>query len=188
MSLNYANKYRPHLHFAPEKNWMNDPNGMVYFEGEYHLFFQHNPNDSVWGPMHWGHAVSKDLINWEELPIALCPDENGTIFSGSAVVDWNNTTGFFPKDPGLVAIFTHHKDGEGGRPPKQTQSLAYSHDKGRNWIKYQGNPVLNHESKIDFRDPKVFWHHNSKKWIMSLATGQTISFYSSSNLIDWEFK
>lgn len=188
MSLNYVNKYRPHLHFAPGENWMNDPNGMVYFDGEYHLFFQHNPNDNVWGPMHWGHAVSKDLINWEELPIALYPDENGTIFSGSAVVDWNNTTGFFPEEPGLVAIFTHHKDGEGGQPPKQTQSLAYSHDKGRNWTKYQGNPVLGHESKIDFRDPKVFWHHNSNKWIMSLATGQTISFYSSSNLIDWEFE
>ena len=94
---------------------MNDPNGMVYFKGEYHLFFQYNPNDSIWGPMHWGHAVSKDMIDWQELPIALYPDELGTIFSGSAVVDWHNTSGFFPDEPGIVAIFTHHLDKADGR-------------------------------------------------------------------------
>lgn len=179
------NKYRPKLHFAPKENWMNDPNGLVYFKEEYHLFFQYNPNDTVWGPMHWGHAVSKDLITWEELDIALYPDEHGTIFSGSAVVDWHNTTGFFPEEPGLVAIFTHHKDGE---PPVQTQSLAYSHDQGRTWVKYEGNPVLRHESKIDFRDPKVFWHEATSRWIMVLATGETISFYSSSDLKKWDFE
>src|SRR5690625_2337227 len=138
--------------------------------------------------MHWGHAVSKDLIEWEELDIALYPDELGTIFSGSAVIDWDNTTGFFPDEPGMVAIFTHHLDGTDNTPPAQTQSLAYSHDKGRTWIKYEGNPVLTHLTKIDFRDPKVFWHKESKKWIMTLATGQTVSFYSSPNLKDWQFE
>jgi fructan beta-fructosidase len=181
-------KYRPDLHFAPKKNWMNDPNGMVYFKGEYHLFFQHNPNDSIWGPMHWGHAVSKDMINWQELPIALYPDELGTIFSGSAVVDWHNTSGFFPDEPGIVAIFTHHLDKDDGTPAVQTQSLAYSHDKGRTWTKYEGNPVLGHPTKVDFRDPKVFWHAETAKWLMTLATGQTVTFYSSPNLIDWQFE
>src|SRR5699024_7189668 len=134
------------VHFSPRRNWMNDPNGMVYFNGEYHLFFQHNPDELVWGPMHWGHAVSKDMVEWEELDIALYPDENGTIFSGSAVVDWNNTTGFFTEDePGLVAIFTHSLETES--PPIQTQSIAYSKDSGRTWTKYDGNPVLKHETK-----------------------------------------
>lgn len=186
--INSLERFRPKFHFAPNKNWMNDPNGLVYFDGEYHLFYQYNPYDSKWGPMHWGHAVSRDLISWEELDIALYPDENGTIFSGSAIVDWHNTTGFFPDEPGLVAIFTHHLDKEDGTPPIQSQSLAYSHDNGRTWTKYKGNPVLKHESKIDFRDPKVFWHKESSQWIMALATGQSISFYSSSNLIEWAFK
>lgn len=181
-------KYRPTLHFAPKKNWMNDPNGLIYFKGEYHLFFQHNPDDSIWGPMHWGHAVSKDMIEWEELDIALYPDELGTIFSGSAVIDWNNTSGFFPDEPGMVAIFTHHLDGTDQTPAVQTQSLAYSHDEGRTWIKYSGNPVLAHPTKLDFRDPKVFWHSHTEKWVMVLATGQTVSLYSSPNLIDWQFE
>ncbi|RDW18837.1 glycoside hydrolase family 32 protein [Oceanobacillus chungangensis] len=181
-------RYRPNLHFTAKRNWLNDPNGLVYFKGEYHLFFQYNPHDNVWGSMHWGHAVSKDMITWEELDIALYPDEHGTIFSGSAVVDWNNTTGFFPEEPGLVAIFTHHKDRNGENPPKQSQSLAYSSDNGRTWIKYKGNPVLFHKTKVDFRDPKVFWNMKTSKWIMSLATGQTITFYSSLNLIDWQFE
>ncbi|WP_332696008.1 glycoside hydrolase family 32 protein [Halalkalibacter lacteus] len=188
MTVDLLEKYRPKLHFAPKQNWMNDPNGMVYFEGEYHLFYQYYPNGTTWGPMHWGHAVSKDMISWEELDIALYPDEHGTIFSGSAVVDWNNTSGFFPDAPGLVAIFTHHLDGTEEKPSVQTQSLAFSHDKGRTWTKYEGNPVLGHETKVDFRDPKVFWHKETEKWIMSLATGQTITFYSSTNLIDWKFE
>jgi len=167
---------------------MNDPNGMVYFKGEYHLFFQHNPNDSIWGPMHWGHAVSQDMIDWQELPIALYPDELGTIFSGSAVVDWQNTSGFFPNEPGIVAIFTHHLDKANGTPIIQTQSLAYSHDQGRTWTKYEGNPVLKHPIKVDFRDPKVFWHTETAKWLMTLATGQTVTIYSSPNLIDWQFE
>ena len=188
MKITKLEKYRPALHFSPEKNWMNDPNGLVFFKDEYHLFYQHNPHGSTWGPMHWGHAVSKDLISWDELEIALHPDDSGTIFSGSAVVDWNNTTGFFKEEPGLVAIFTHHSEGDHGKQAIQTQSLAYSLDNGRSWIKYDGNPVLAHPSKPDFRDPKVFWHKETKKWIMVLATGQTISLYSSANLKEWKFE
>jgi len=183
-----SEKYRPIFHFSPKKNWMNDPNGLVYFKGEYHLFFQHNPNDSIWGPMHWGHAVSKDMIEWEELDIALYPDEHGTIFSGSVVIDWNNTSGFFSKEPGMVAIFTQNLHDADHTTPIQTQSLAFSHDRGRTWTKYEKNPVLKHPTKVDFRDPKVFWHYESEKWIMVLATGQTVSIYSSPNLIDWQFE
>lgn len=178
------NAYRPLWHFAPEQNWINDPNGLVYFNGEYHLFYQYHPHGTTWGPMHWGHAVSKDLVRWEELGIALFPDENGTIFSGSAVVDWHNTTGFFPEEPGLVAIFTSHREVK-GEPAVQTQSLAYSSDNGRTWTKYEGNPVLRSADKADFRDPKVFWHTESRMWMMVLASGQTISIYSSPDLKDW---
>ena len=180
------NKYRPKVHFSPKANWLNDPNGMVYFEGEYHLFFQYNPNDTVWGPMHWGHAVSKDMVEWEELDIGLYPDELGQIFSGSAVVDWNNTTGFFPDKPGLVAIFTHHKDVDD--QPVQTQSIAYSHDRGRTWTKYEGNPVLTDPKIVDFRDPKVFWDEPRQRWLMVLATGQSVRFYSSKDLKEWQFE
>ncbi|WP_019537290.1 glycoside hydrolase family 32 protein [Paenibacillus ginsengihumi] len=179
---NYRGKY----HFSPRRNWMNDPNGLVYFAGEYHLFYQHYPHGTTWGPMHWGHAVSKDLVRWEELDIALAPDENGTIFSGSAVVDWRNTTGFFAAEPGLVAIFTHHLE-RPGKPPLQTQSLAYSKDKGRTWTKYEGNPVLAHDELVDFRDPKVFWHENTGRWIMILACGQTVCLYHSPDLKTWTF-
>ncbi|WP_440894687.1 glycoside hydrolase family 32 protein [Amphibacillus sp. Q70] len=182
------NKHRPRVHFSPKANWINDPNGMAYFEGEYHLFFQYNPKDTVWGPMHWGHAVSKDMIEWEELDIALFPDHLGQIFSGSAVVDWHNTTGFFPEKPGLVAIFTHHLPGVNGERDVQTQSLAYSHDRGRTWVKYEGNPVLTDPDLVDFRDPKVFWDPPRKRWIMVLATGQSVRFYSSQNLKDWQFE
>ncbi|MBU7595572.1 glycoside hydrolase family 32 protein [Metabacillus halosaccharovorans] len=187
MTQKLTEKYRPQFHFSPEEKWMNDPNGMVYFEGEYHLFYQYHPSDTIWGPMHWGHAVSKDLIHWEHLPIALHPDEHGTIFSGSAVVDWNNTTGFFDDEPGLVAIFTHHDTYPETDSVRQRQSIAYSHDKGRTWIKYEGNPVLSDPSMTDYRDPKVFWHQPKSKWIMILATGQCVTLYTSPNLIDWEF-
>lgn len=176
--------YRGTYHFSPANHWMNDPNGMVFFEGEYHLFFQHHPFGDKWGPMHWGHAVSRDLVNWEELPIALEPDEIGTIFSGSAVVDRDNTTGFFPDGPGLVAIFTHHLE-QPGVPTVQSQSLAYSRDGGRTWTKYAGNPVLTSEDKPDFRDPKVFWHEASRKWIMILACGQEVALYHSEDLKSW---
>lgn len=187
MTKNYKGKYRPQFHFTPKKNWSNDPNGMVYYQGEYHLFYQYNPEDVVWGPMHWGHAVSKDLIHWKHLPIALEPDvELGMIFSGSAVVDKNDTTGFFNGKEGLVAIYTTHlEQNEGG--PLQQQSIAYSKDNGRSWTKYEGNPVIKNYGVEDFRDPKVFWHQETEKWVMVVACGDRVRFYNSPNLKEWEY-
>lgn len=182
-----TDKYRPQFHFTPEEKWMNDPNGMVYFQGEYHLFYQYHPYSTIWGPMHWGHAVSKDLIHWEQFPVALHPDKHGAIFSGSAVVDWENTTGFFEGQPGLVAIYTSHDIYPDSDRPRQRQCLAYSSDNGRTWTKYSGNPVLADETKTDYRDPKVFWHSETKHWIQVLATGQCATIYKSKNLIDWQF-
>jgi len=184
----YTEQYRPQFHFSPDSMWMNDPNGMVFYEGEYHLFYQHNPESNVWGPMHWGHAISTDLIHWEHLPIALYPDSLGTIFSGSAVIDWNNSSGLgTPGQPPMVAIFTHHNQhlANQGSDRFQYQSLAYSLDKGRSWTKYDGNPVLENPGIRDFRDPKVIWHEHSKKWIMALAAQDRILFYSSPDLIRW---
>jgi fructan beta-fructosidase len=186
-----ADKHRPALHFTPDSMWMNDPNGMVYYEGEYHLFYQYFPDSIVWGPMHWGHAVSKDMISWEHLPIALYPDSLGLIFSGSAVIDWKNTSGF-GKDgrPPMIAIFTHHNmDGEkAGRNNFQYQSIAYSNDKGRTWTKYAGNPVIpNPDNLRDFRDPKVIWHPETNKWILVLAARDKVKFYTSADLKSWTF-
>jgi beta-fructofuranosidase/levanase/fructan beta-fructosidase len=185
----YQEPYRPQFHFSPDSMWMNDPNGMVYYEGEYHLFYQYHPHSNVWGPMHWGHAVSEDLVHWEHLPIALYPDDSlGTIFSGSAVVDWNNTSGLGTQgDPPLVAIFTlHDAQGEAdNRNDFQTQGIAYSHDKGRTWTHYEGNPVIPNPGIRDFRDPKVFWHEESEAWVMVLAARDQIMIYRSPNLIDW---
>lgn len=181
-------KYRPQFHFTPKKAWMNDPNGMVYLNGKYHLFFQHNPDSTVWGPMHWGHAISTDLMHWEEQPIALYPDSLGTIFSGSAVVDINNTSGFGTEGRvPLVAIFTHHNHDleKKGSGVYQYQSLAYSLDEGKTWTKYKGNPVLPNPGIKDFRDPKVMWHEAGKKWVMTLATMDRITFYSSPDLKTW---
>lgn len=183
--------YRPNFHFTPKSNWMNDPNGMFYLNGTYHLYFQHYPDDNVWGPMHWGHATSKDLISWEEQPIALYPDELGFIFSGSAVVDKDNTSGF-GKDgiTPVVAIYTYHNmDGEkAGNNNFQTQGIAYSLDEGMTWTKYSENPVIKNTGIKDFRDPKVIWDSQTGKWIMSLAAGNKIMFYSSGNLKDWVFE
>ncbi|MEI6949083.1 glycoside hydrolase family 32 protein [Paraflavisolibacter sp. H34] len=180
--------HRPEIHFTPPSKWMNDPNGMVYHNGTYHLFYQHYPDSTVWGPMHWGHATSKDLVRWEHQPIALYPDSLGYIFSGSAVADPHNTTGFGKngKTP-LVAIFTHHnlKGEQQGRTDYQNQSLAYSLDDGKTWTKYAGNPVLKNPGIVDFRDPKVMWYERGKKWIMTLATKDRITFYSSPNLKEW---
>ncbi len=179
--------FRPQFHFTPAANWMNDPNGMVYYQGEYHLCYQYHPNGTTWGPMHWGHAVSKDLVHWEHLPVALEPDENGFVFSGSVVVDYHDTSGFFSGGSGLVAIFTHADTYPNSETPRQRQSIAYSLDKGRTWEKYEGNPVLSDEEIIDFRDPKVIWHEGTKKWTLVLAAGDHIRIYLSSNLKEWSF-
>jgi fructan beta-fructosidase len=175
-------------HFKAPRGWINDPNGLVYFEGRYHLFYQHYPEGLTWGPMHWGHAVSSDLNQWEHKPIALEPDEQGMCFSGSAIVDWNDDSGLFNGEAGLVAFYTVHREKEGfDRGYEQDQCIAYSANGGETWIKYANNPVLTNPGFSDFRDPKVFWHEGSQHWIMCLATRQTISFYRSKNLLDWDF-
>ncbi len=182
--------YRPQYHFTPPEKWMNDPNGLVYNQGVYHLFYQYYPDDIVWGPMHWGHATSKDMVHWDHKPIALFPDEHGLIFSGSAVVDKQNTSGFGTLDnPPLVAIFTYHlMEGEkAGRTDFQTQGIAYSLDNGDTWTKYQGNPVIGNPGIKDFRDPKVFWDIDTEQWVMVLVAGDHAKFYKSANLQDWEF-
>lgn len=171
-------KFRPVYHFSPLYGWMNDPNGMVYKDGEYHLFYQYNPYGSKWGNMSWGHGISKDLVSWEHRPVAIAPDALGTIFSGSAVVDHDNTAGFGAG--AIVAIYTQNSD-------RQVQSIAYSTDNGRTFTKYGNNPVLVSEAR-DFRDPKVFWHNNTQRWIMVLAVGQEMQIFSSPNLKDWTFQ
>ncbi|MCY4562532.1 MAG: glycoside hydrolase family 32 protein [Flavobacteriaceae bacterium] len=181
--------HRPVYHFSPKKNWMNDPNGMFYYDGVYHLYFQHNPFDNVWGPMHWGHATSKDLLVWEEHEIAIYPDSLGTIFSGSAIVDHHNTSGFGDAQKPIVAIYTNHshEGQDAGRNDYQTQSIAYSTDQGYQFTKYQHNPVIPNPGIIDFRDPKVTWYEYENKWIMSLAVGQLIYFYESKDLKKWTY-
>ncbi|MCC5697330.1 glycoside hydrolase family 32 protein, partial [Klebsiella pneumoniae] len=151
----------------------------VYFQGEYHLFFQHNPYGDQWGNLSWGHAVSPDLVRWQELPVALEPDELGDIFSGSAVVDHHDSSGFFGGQPGLVAIYTSAGD-------TQQQSLAYSSDRGRTWTKYAGNPVIPNPGIPDFRDPKLFWHAPTNRWILLVAAGDRIHIYGSTNLVEWD--
>ncbi len=193
MSDTHSPNYRPVYHYTPPQNWVNDPNGMVYLDGEYHLFYQYNPFSDKWGHMSWGHAVSKDLQTWETLPLALPEFDNGDstttmIFSGCAVVDSMNTSGLFEKDfkKGMVAIFTSHvnKDGKG---IAQHQSLAYSSDKGRTWKYYDKNPVLNIGLK-DFRDPNVIWYPERKVWIMTVSKPleYTVQFYESKDLKKWD--
>jgi len=184
----YDQPYRPQYHFSPRRHWTNDPNGLVYFDGEYHLFYQYNPFGDVWGHMSWGHAVSRDLMHWQELPVAL-PEENGVmIFTGSTVVDERNTTGFCTDGkPCLVAVYTGHTPAAAGRPALQTQNLAYSNDHGRAWTKYSGNPVLN-LNLSDFRDPHVFWVDQARRWVMAVALpdARKVLFYGSSDLKAWE--
>ncbi len=168
---------------------MNDPNGLVYYQGVYHMFFQYYPDSTVWGPMHWGHAVSPDLVHWKQAGIALYPDRLGYIFSGSAVVDSSHTSGFGGKEKvPLVAIFTQHDPGgeKAGLNNFQNQSIAYSLDGGNRWTKYTGNPVLKTPGLKDFRDPKVSWYAEQKKWILVLAAGDRVMFYSSKDLKSWE--
>ncbi|WP_052668204.1 glycoside hydrolase family 32 protein [Nitriliruptor alkaliphilus] len=173
---------RPTVHFTPPAAWLNDPNGLVHVDDEYHVFYQHHPASDVWGPMHWGHAVSTDLLRWQHLPIALEPDEKGTIFSGTAVVDDDDTAGFGAG--ALLAFFTHHTDRQ------QFQSVAYSHDRGRTFTKYEGNPILEEPSAgPDFRDPKVFRFHGDEgeaHWIMVVAAGHCLRLYRSDDLLNWK--
>jgi fructan beta-fructosidase len=188
----YKEKYRPQFHFSPAKNWTNDPNGLVYFDGEYHLFNQYNPYGNKWGHMSWGHAVSTDLVHWKHLPLAIPEKDSIMIFSGSAVIDKANTSGF-AKKPGqvpMVAIYTAHVIANPSKPDdyRQEQHIAYSLDKGRTWTKYSRNPVLDIHKK-DFRDPKVFWYQNQKKWVMAvvLPHEHKVQFYSSPNLKQWTY-
>jgi fructan beta-fructosidase len=186
-----AERFRPLFHFTPPQNWTNDPNGLVFYEGEYHLFYQHNPFGNTWGHMSWGHAVSTDLLYWQHLPIAIreYPDpitgDSTMIFSGTVVVD-RNTSGLCTGPDCLVAIFTSHvhKNGEGRM---QHQSLAHSQDRGRTWKLYDKNPILDIGRK-DFRDPKVFWHAATGKWIMLLVIPDLfkVQFYGSPNLREWK--
>ncbi|MTB52337.1 glycoside hydrolase family 32 protein [Lewinella sp. W8] len=181
--------YRPVYHFTPPANWMNDPNGMVYHRGEYHLFYQYYPDSNVWGPMHWGHAVTENLVDWEHLPVALAPDSLGYIFSGSAVIDHQNTSGFGSKEnPPMVAIFTHHDPvgADAGAVDFQYQSIAYSVDQGRTWTKYDGNPVIPNPGIRDFRDPKVIWDEAREQWLMVFAAKDRVQFWTSPNLLEWE--
>ncbi len=182
-------KYRPAFHFTPKKNWMNDPNGMFYLNGTYHLFFQHYPDGNTWGPMHWGHATSKDLIQWEEQPIALFPDEKGYIFSGSAVVDTENTSGLGDGiTPPIIAMFTYHdmEAEKAGEEEYQTQAIAYSLDEGKTFTKYSGNPVIENPGIRDFRDPKMTWDEERQQWLMVLSADDKSMIYRSANLLEWE--
>jgi fructan beta-fructosidase len=187
----YQERYRPRFHFSPAKNWTNDPNGLVYFDGEYHLFYQYNPYGNRWGHMSWAHSVSSDLVHWKRLPLAIPEKDSIMIFSGSAVVDKNNTTGFARKADQtlMIAIYTAHiiPDSSDKENYRQEQHIAYSLNKGRTWTKYADNPVLDIHKK-DFRDPKVFWYNKDKKWIMVvvLPHEHIAQFYSSKNLKQWE--
>ena len=179
----FSENLRPRTHFTPARNWINDPNGLVYYKGKYHLFFQHNPEGILWGNMSWGHSVSTDLLHWEHLPVAIpCEATNG-IFSGSAVVDYTNSTGFGTTDnPAMVAIYTVHQNDASN----QSQHIAYSTDEGLTWTKYSNNPVLD-LGMIDFRDPKVSWDESTQTWLMTVAKPQEfkIAFFRSPDLKTW---
>lgn len=183
-----ADRYRPQFHFTPLRNWMNDPNGLVYVDGEYHLFYQYNPYDKVWGHMHWGHAVSPDLVHWHHLPLALHeePETGITMFSGSAVVDWQNTSEFGNADhPPIVAIYT----GDHRPAPLEDVHIAYSTDLGRSFTKYAGNPVVDVDNP-KFGDPKVFWHEQTEKWIMVNILGHEqgcVVLYGSTDFRNWTY-
>ncbi|MGO0257971.1 glycoside hydrolase family 32 protein [Priestia aryabhattai] len=167
----YNELYRPQYHFSQPEGNLADPNGLIFYKGEYHLFHQQNGT--------WAHAISKDLTHWKHMPVAFGHDKLGQAISGSAVVDWNDTSGFFDGKSGLVAIFTNTLDG------LEQQSLAYSKDNGRTWTKYKGNPVIPNNEGKDFRDPKVFWHEETKQWVMVVSTNQSVTFYGSKNLKKW---
>ena len=175
-------KYRPLYHHTPRRGWMNDPNGMFYKDGVWHLFYQYNPYGSMWGNMHWGHSTSTDLIRWKDAGIALAPDAWGTMFSGSCVVDTEGTAGF--GRGAVIAMYTVSRPTPFGGDV-QAQCLAYSTDGGKTFTKYEGNPVLTAEDK-DFRDPNMFWNDDINAWNLILAVGQEMRIYSSPNLKDWK--
>ena len=184
-------QYRPRHHYTADRSWLNDPNGLVYANGTYHLFYQHNPPGTVWGNMSWGHATSADLLHWDEQPVAIACDEQEAIFSGSAVLDKTNTSGFgTPDNPPLVAIYTSAYTPASPLNGRQAQSLAYSTDNGATWTKYDGNPVLDRAS-ADFRDPKVFWYDGSagSYWVMVAveAVDREVVLYKSADLKTWEY-
>lgn len=205
----YQQTFRPQLSYSPARNWMNDPNGLVYHDGEYHLFYQYNPNGSTWGDMSWGHAVSTDLVHWQELPLALTVEKDGQgavtqmFFSGSVVVDQANTSGLGqPGRPAMIALYTsvylREQAAASGKPVRagtQAQSLAYSLDRGRSWTQYAGNPVIASppdpylDQFRDFRDPKVFWYEPEQKWVMVLAlpNQHKALFYASRDLLHWDW-
>ena len=182
----YREKNRPQFHFTTRRGWINDPNGLIYYDGEYHLFYQHNPFERDWENMHWGHAVSKDLIHWNELADALYPDNLGTMFSGSAVIDYDNTSGFGKRNilPMVVAYTAASSD-------RQVQGIAYSLDKGRTFIKYDHNPVINSKeiwNSQDTRDPKMFWYAPAKHWVLVLNERDGHSIYTSTDLKTWKYE
>lgn len=178
-------KFRPIYHHTPAYGWMNDANGLVYKDGEYHLYFQYNPYGSKWGNMHWGHSVSKDLVHWTHEQPAIARDTMGHIFSGSCVVDHNNTAGF-GKDA-IIAFYTSHKNLPGNHQ-RQQQCIAYSLDNGRTYTKYEGNPVLTPFDGLEnFRDPKVFWYAPQNKWVMIVSADKNMRFYESKDLKKWNY-
>lgn len=187
----YDETYRPQFHYSPPSGWMNDPNGLVFVDGTYHMFYQYYPEKTVWGPMHWGHVESTDLVNWKQNPIALAPDKLGYIFSGSAIVDKNNDSGLGTmENPALLAFFTYHNPEISKLKTRnhEYQGLAYSLDNGKSFIKYKHNPILPNPGNLqDFRDPKVFWHKESNRWIMVLSVSDHVQFWHSNNLLDWTY-
>lgn len=182
----YKEKYRPQYHFTTRRGWINDPNGLIFYKGKYHMYYQHNPYERDWENMHWGHTISTDLVHWQEQPLALHPDTLGTIFSGSATIDYGNTSGFAGKngEPPFVVFYTSAKN-------IQRQSMAYSLDDGMTFTKYEGNPVIDSHAKWkspDTRDPDVFWYAPGKHWVMVLNERDGHSIYNSVNLKDWTFE
>jgi fructan beta-fructosidase len=184
----YHEIYRPQFHFSPKTGWTNDPNGLLWYKGEYHLFFQHNPYETTWGNMTWGHAISKDLVHWTQMENALLPDKMGTMFSGSGIVDIDNTAGFQKGSEKTLVVFYTAAGGTSDESKGQpyTQCMAYSNDRARTWTKYAGNPVVPNIAAGN-RDPKVVWHAPTRKWIMVmyLSAGSAFRFLSSPDLKAW---
>ncbi|GAB3009503.1 glycoside hydrolase family 32 protein [Niabella terrae] len=182
----YLEKDRPRLHFTTRRGWINDPNGLVWYKGQYHLFYQHNPYENQWENMHWGHAVSPDLVHWKELPVALRPDSLGTMFSGSVVIDRKNSAGFNSDSKvAMVAAYT------AASASRQVQCIAFSLDEGLTWTKYAGNPVIDSKARwhsVDTRDPRLFWFEPGRHWVMVLNERDGHSVYNSANLKDWTYQ